>query len=76
MSDKEVIEERVKKIEEAVQQSAANHSTLLGHLAEAKFLLESILKLETEGKAANEATISPVFEGEVVEGADLGKSQS
>ena len=76
MSAKEVIENRIREIENAIQQSLANHSALVGHLDEAKFLLESILKLEAEGQAANAPTISPVVPGEIVEGADLGKSQS
>lgn len=43
---KAVIEKRVQELLKAVEQSAANHNMLVGHLNEAKHLLTEIVKEE------------------------------
>lgn len=79
MDAKEVIGNRIKEIENAIQNSLTNHSALIGHLDEAKFLLESIFKLEAEAKAVSSREVNPSFDvlkDVLVEDNDLGKPQS
>lgn len=52
---KEVIEKRIIEIETALAQAVANHSLLSGHLAEAKFILQSIFAAECVPKIAEAA---------------------
>lgn len=51
---KEVIEKRIIEITKAIEETSARHSMLLGHLNEAKFIVESIFKAECEAKAEKE----------------------
>lgn len=56
---KEAIEKRIREIEATIQQVIANHSKLLGHLDEAKFMLQTIFKEECEAAALPVEPASP-----------------
>jgi septation ring formation regulator EzrA len=56
---KEILAKRVNEIQAALEQSKANYSMLLGHLEEAKFMLQSIFKEECEAKDAAPAAPAP-----------------
>jgi hypothetical protein len=51
---KEEIEKRIADISMAIEQSAANHNALLGRLGEARYVLEEMVKKETEGQKLTE----------------------
>lgn len=60
---KEDLEKRVAEIQAAIDQSAANHNMLLGHVTEAKYLLDKIKaekseaeKIEAEDEAKKKET--------------------
>jgi len=55
---KEAIEKRIQEIEATIQQVLANHAKLLGHLDEAKFMLQTIFKNECETAAAPAEPVS------------------
>ena len=44
--NKELLEQRVKDIQAAIDQSAANHNALMGRLEEAKFVLSQFKEPE------------------------------
>lgn len=44
--NKELLEQRVKDIQAAIDQSAANHNALMGRLEEAKFILSQFKEPE------------------------------
>lgn len=60
----EVLKNRVKQLEEAVQQSVTNHHLLSGQLQEAKVILEEFLKEEEADakEAANSASADTLEE--------------
>lgn len=58
---KEQVEKRIQEIEASIHQLVNQHTQLMGHLNEAKFLLQTIFKAECEAKAESE-----VKEGEVI----------
>lgn len=62
---KDVITKRIAEIEAAIQNSLTNHSALVGHLDEAKFLLQTIFKAECEAKATEAVEAPAVADAEV-----------
>lgn len=64
----EQIEERVKELEKAVEQSMANHNVLFGQLGEARYLLELLKKsatttVETVVEISNQSQVEQVENG-------------
>lgn len=73
---KEVLVKRIAEIEQAIQQVVANHASLLGHLEEAKYLLQECFKAECETHPEIKAVIDGAVAIEkTVESELLGKSE-
>ncbi len=51
---KEYLEKRIAEIQQAIDQSAGNHNTLLGRMAEDQHLLAQLFEEEVKAKQAAE----------------------
>ncbi len=51
---KEHFEKRIAEIAKAVEESLSSHNALMGHLSEAKWMLEQFLAAELAKKAADD----------------------
>jgi len=49
---KEIIENRIRELKQAIEQSSANHNGLTGRLLEAEWVLEQQIKLDEQVKLA------------------------
>ena len=54
MLSKDYFEQRIASVAKAVEESLANHNALMGHLSEAKWMLEQFLAAELAKKAAED----------------------
>ncbi len=63
----EQLESRIKEIESAIQQSAANHNALLGRLLEAQYALENINAIQAEAKESAALIVNEIKLAGIVE---------
>lgn len=65
--DKEQLELRIKEIQTAIEQSAANHNGLLGRLLEAQHVLDNIKSIEAEAKETAKVIVNEMKDAGIVE---------